>query len=101
MKSFKHAGITTAFDGSEDLLIKCLAENEDLAREVHRKLYNDVASEDPYSPTQETRKSTMEASVCQKSLGMSFVALTVTACYDTKLLWYLINSLRVGMGWML
>ena len=51
-----------------------------------RKLYNDVASEDPYSPTQEKRKSTMEASVCQKSLGMSFVALTVTACYDTKLL---------------
>ena len=101
MKSFKHAGITTAFDGSEDLLIKCLAENEDLAREVHRKLYNDVASEDPlqsYTGKEEVDNGGLCLSeesgdeFCGFEV-MSFVALTVTACYDTKLLWYLINSL--------
>lgn len=40
-RSFKTAGITTATDGSEDGLIKCLFENEELAQEVRLKLYGE------------------------------------------------------------
>jgi transposase-like protein len=41
LKSFKSAGITTAINGSEDGLIKCLSENNDLAKEVRLQLYGE------------------------------------------------------------
>ena len=38
LRSFKSAGITTAIDGSEDGLVKCLIENRALAEEVRLQL---------------------------------------------------------------
>ena len=35
IRSFKCAGLTTAVDGREDMLISCLADNADLAEDVH------------------------------------------------------------------
>ena len=37
--SFKCAAITAAVNGREDLLVTCLAENADIAREVRERLY--------------------------------------------------------------
>ena len=39
IRSFKCAGLTTAVDGWEDMLISCLADNADLAEDVHQRLY--------------------------------------------------------------
>ena len=52
LRSFKCAGITTAVDGQEDMLITCLADNEDLAKEVHKTLYG-KPEEQARSPEQE------------------------------------------------
>ena len=41
LRSFKSAGITTAINVSEDGLIKCLSENNDLAKEVTLQLYGE------------------------------------------------------------
>lgn len=39
IRSFKCAGITVAVDGREDMLMSCLADNADLAEDVHQRLY--------------------------------------------------------------
>lgn len=68
IKSFKHAGITTALDGSEDLLMKCLAENDDLARDVQQQLYDGENSERHLLyPSEEQRDITGELCLSDES----------------------------------
>ena len=46
IRSFKCAAITAAVNGREGLLVTCLAENPDLAREVRERLYEENGVEE-------------------------------------------------------
>ena len=53
LRSFKCAAVTTAVDGHEDLLVTCLAENEDLFREIQQKLYDESKADEQPAEDQE------------------------------------------------